>query len=136
MNLLLISCIYLAFSSQEVQRRLMQTACMLLIQLASTNCFYSMWQLNDDVFYKSLSLPWDSFQPPCSRIIWNKWFEISPYFNSYFYNTNTKVKVQCKYQSSKMRNSHIVLKTLQSAFTRLNQFSSLLLFFDAPHYSL
>ena len=62
-----------------------------------------MWQKDDNFFYKSLSLPWVTFQPPCSCVVWNKWFKMSPYFNFYIHNTNTKVKEQCKYQSSKMK---------------------------------
>ena len=115
----------MAFSSLEVQRRLIQTkyttgftlkrndsqtfksiaiaknfssVCMLLVQLASINYFYSVWQLEDNVFYKSLSLPWGSFQLPCSYVVWKQWFEIILYFNFHFHHTNTKVKVQCKYQ--------------------------------------
>ena len=85
---------------------------MLLVQLASISYFYSMWRLEDIIFYKSLSLPWGSLQPPCSCVVWNKWFEISVYFNFYLHNTNTKVKVQCRYQSSKMKFSYTILKTL------------------------
>ena len=115
----------MAFSSLEVQRRLIQTkyttgftlkrndsqtfksiaiaknfssVCMLLVQLASINYFYSVWQLEDNDFYKSLSLPWGSFQLPCSYVVWKQWFEIILYFNFHFHHTNTKVKVQCKYQ--------------------------------------
>ena len=49
-------------------------------------------------------LLWCSFKAPSSCVVWNKWFEISPYFKFYLYNTNTKV--QCKYQSSKMKLSY------------------------------
>ena len=42
----------------------------------------------------------------------SKLFEISLYFIFCLHNTNTKVKVQCKRQSSKMKLSHFILKTL------------------------
>ena len=58
-----------------------------------------MWQMDYNFFYKSLSLPWVTFQPPHSCVVWNKWFKMSLYFNFYLHNTNTKVKVQCKYQN-------------------------------------
>ena len=45
--------------------------------MASINYFYSMWKLEDDVFYKSSSLSWGSFKRPCSCVVWNKWFEIT-----------------------------------------------------------
>ena len=35
---------------------------MLLLQLASMNAFYSMWQPEDITFHESLSLPWDFFK--------------------------------------------------------------------------
>ena len=44
-----------------------------LVQLVSVIFFYFMWfQLEDTVFWKSLFLPVDSFQPPCSWLLWNK----------------------------------------------------------------
>ena len=76
---------------------------MSLVQLASINYFYSMWQLEDNVFYDSLSLPWGSFQSSCC-FVWNKWFEKRPYFN--FYLHNTKLKCNGKTKVPKW-NSHI-----------------------------
>ena len=66
-----------------------------------------MWQQEGNVFCRSLLLPWGSFQPPWSCVLWNKWFEISLYFIFYLHNTNTKVKIQCKHQSS-INETHIV----------------------------
>ena len=80
---------------------------MLLVQLASINYFYSMWQLEDSVFYKSLSLPWGSFQPACSCIRWNKWLEISHCLIFYLRNTNT-IKLNYNANSKVPKwNSHI-----------------------------
>ena len=98
-DLLLISSICLVFSYLELKRNDSQTfkciataknfspVCMLLVQLAPINYFYSMWQLEENVFYKSLLLPWGSFQPPWSCVVWNKWNNFS------LHNTNTTVKV-------------------------------------------
>ena len=79
----------------------------LLLQLALINYFYSIYvtTLEDNVFYKSLSLPWGSFQLPCSCAVWNRQFEIGPYFNFYLhnilipklkYNANTKAPTKVK----------------------------------------
>ena len=57
---------------------------------------------------------------------WNKWFERSPYFLFCLHNINTKVKVQCKHQSSKMKLSYVML--IKSSKTTL--------FFDPPHFTL
>ena len=76
------------------------------VYVIGTTCFdnfYSMWQLEGNVFHKSLSLPWSFFQPQCSCVVWNKWFEISRYFNFYLHYAKSKVKIQCKYQSFKMK---------------------------------
>ena len=89
--------------------------CMFLVQVASINYFYSIWQLEDNVFKSSL-LSWGSFQPPCSCVAWNEWCKISPCFNFYLHNTNTKIKVQCKYQSSIIKLSNTKLKTLYGVF--------------------
>ena len=61
-----------------------------------------MQRLENNVFYKSSSLPWSSFQPPCSCVFWNKWLEISPYLNfiptvlipELKCNVNTQVPIQ------------------------------------------
>ena len=94
------------FKSIATAKKPFSLVYMLSAQLALINSFYSMWQLEDNVSYKSLLLPWGSFQPPCSCVVWNTRFEISPYFNFYLHNTNTKVKAQCKYQSSKIKLSY------------------------------
>ena len=70
--------------------------CMLLAQIASENVFYSMWVLENIVFYKGVCFFYNCylvgfFQPPCSCFLWNKWFERNPYFDFYVQNTNTKV---------------------------------------------
>ena len=111
-------------SKVEQLRKTFSPVCMLLVQLAAINYFYSMWQLKDNVFLQKFIVTLRLFHPPRSCVVWNKWFEISPYFNLYLRNTNTKVKVQCKYQSSKMKLSYTtkmklsytMLKTLQSVF--------------------
>ena len=56
--------------------------CMLLIQLASRNGFYSIWYLEEITFYTNLLLPRSISQPPCCCVLWNKRFERSPYFMS------------------------------------------------------
>ena len=74
--------------------------------IIGTTCFdnfYSMWQLEDNVFHKTLSLPWSFFQPQCSCVVWNKWFEINRYFNFHLHYAQSKVKTRCKYQSFKMK---------------------------------
>ena len=109
--------------------------CLLLVQLASINHFYSMRQQEDNVSYKSLSLPWGYFQPPCSWTVWNKRFEISPYFNFYLLYTNTKVKVQCKYIIANTMQMKLIYHTKDIAsLTILIQFSWLHLFFDSSHF--
>ena len=90
----------------------------------------------DNVFHKSLSLPWSSFQPQCSCVVWNKWFEISPYFNFYLRYTKSKVKVQCKYQSFTMKLSYTTHWAYRASLTILIKFSLLYSFFDATHFSL
>ena len=56
--------------------------CLLLVQLASTNVFYSMWYLEDNLSYKSLLVfcVFVFFQPPCYYFLWNKCFERNPCF--------------------------------------------------------
>ena len=111
--------------------------CLLLVQLASINHFYSMRQQEDNVSCKSLSLPWGYFQPPCSWTVWNKRFKISPYFNFYLHYTNTKVKVQCKYIIANTMQMKLIYHTKDIAsLTILIQFSWLHLFFDSSHFSL
>ena len=72
------------------------------VYVIGTTCFDKLfllhWRLEENV----LSLNWGSFQLLCSCVAWNKWLEISPCFNFYPHNTNTKVKVKCKYQSFKV----------------------------------
>ena len=151
----------MVFSSLEVQRRLIHTkvyhkffysawkekthkpskakqlrktfslVCILLVDFAWMNYFQSMWQLDGNVFYKSLSLRWGFFALKCFCVVWNKWYVINLHFNFYLDKSTTKVKVQCKYQSSKMKLSDTKVKTLQSVFTILIKFPLLLLFFDA-----
>ena len=136
----------MAFSSLEVQRRLIQTkyttgftlkrndsqtfksiaiaknfssVCMLLVQLASINYFYSVWQLEDNDFYKSLSLPWGSFQLPCSYVVWKQWFEIILYFN--FHSTILIPKSKYNANTSyNMKFSYTIPKTLQSVLDLTN----------------
>ena len=109
----------------------------LLVQLASINYFYFMWQLEDIVFYKSLSLPWGSFQPQYTCVVWNKWFEISPYFNFYLHYSKTKVKYYgaslCKYQSSKMKLSYHTKGLIDHLWPYLLNFLDYIYF---SHFSL
>ena len=50
------------------------------------NVFLLFYVINKrHCFYKSLLLPWDSFQPPCCYFFWNKCFERSRYV-IYVYN--------------------------------------------------
>ena len=65
------------------EKSFLQCLCYWYNVLRSIRYFYSMWQLEDNVFYK-ISLP-------CSCVMF-KWFEISPHFNFYLRNTNTKAK--------------------------------------------
>ena len=68
-------------SKVQQLRKTFSQVCMLLVQLP----------------LKNLSLPWGSFQSPCSCVDWKTWFEISSYFNFSLhniklkYNANTKV---------------------------------------------
>ena len=39
--------------------------------------FYSMWLLDDIIFYENLSLPRGFWQPPCCCILWKNSFERS-----------------------------------------------------------
>ena len=67
---------------------------MLLVPLASINYIfpYDNWKT---IFFIKVrtSLPWGSFQSLWSCVVWNKWFKISPRFNFYLRNTNTKEKL-------------------------------------------
>ena len=77
------------------EKSFLQCLCYWYNVLRSIRYFYSMWQLEDNVFYK-ISLP-------CSCVMF-KWFEISPHFNFYLRNTNTKAKSTI--QIPKVRISH------------------------------
>ena len=96
-----------------------------------------MRQLEDNVFYKSLSLPWGSFQPQYTCVVWNKWFEISPYFNFYLHYSKTKVKYYgaslCKYQSSKMKLSYHTKGLIDHLWPYLLNFLDYIYF---SHFSL
>ena len=46
---------------EKLQQQRLFLQCVLLVELASMNVFYSLWQLGDIYFYNSLSLLWDYF---------------------------------------------------------------------------
>ena len=75
--------------------------CMLSVQLASTNDFYSMWSLKDITFYTNSSLPEAFLLPPRSCVPWNKCFERSRVFVFWrvFVFTNCFYKLRAKSQS-------------------------------------
>ena len=62
--------------------------------------FYSIWQVEDIIFYTRLWLFWDLYQPPCYCVFWNKCFEKSPPFQSVIFT----ITLQCCYQRDKIKN--------------------------------
>ena len=67
--------------------------CMLWIKLASKNVFYSMWLLEDTIFYKSFRY-FKIFHPPCCCFLWDKCSEKSLYFTFVCPQFST-ITVQC-----------------------------------------
>ena len=80
----------------------------------SMTVFNSIWLLGDITFYKSLSVHWDVFQPPCCCFLCNKCFKRSPCFilsRQNQYNTKTK-NLSC----SKMLSCFILIKLFLTNF--------------------
>ena len=147
-NLLLINSVYLAFFSRGVQRRVIQTKVyhkffyfvwketthkpsthksietakklFSSVYLIGTTCFNKLFYSCDNwktlFFIKAYCYP-EALSH--RHVLWNKSFEIGPYFNFYLHNTNTKVKVKWKYQSSKMELLYTILKTLTVLYSFL-----------------
>ena len=96
--------------------------CIILIQLASMNAFYYMWQLEDITFYTNLLLPRDLVKSPCCFILWNKCFERSPHFISVI----STITLKC-YQCQRSTTKFLLLKFIDIIF-------SLFHFVNVPHF--
>ena len=81
--------------SKWQQQKHFSPVCMLLVQFASMNVFYSMWQLEDIIFHESLSLLWDCFNhhvvvlTTMSLLSLRASFEGRMYFMRYLLNNST-----------------------------------------------